>query len=123
MENRTLVFVADDDPAMRRSVARLLQQLGYDSLLFASAQAVAARRDFEGVFCLLLDINLGDGSGIELKHRLNQAGVTVPVIYMTGSDSPAVREDALKSGCIAYLVKPFSLNSLMKALQRAAQTV
>jgi FixJ family two-component response regulator len=121
--NRKLVFIVDDDAALRRSLARLLHELGYDSSVFASAKAIQDKRCFDGVLCILLDIDLGDGSGIELKRAFNAAGVTVPVIYMTGSDTPDVREAALQSGCVAYLTKPFSVNSLTGALLRAAEPV
>ena len=107
---------------MLRSVARLLRQFGYASVLFSSAEALANHIDFEGVFCVLLDINLGDASGIELRLRLKAAGSSVPVIYMTGNDSPAVRTSALQSGCLAYLIKPFSAKSLREPLERALAT-
>jgi FixJ family two-component response regulator len=89
-------------------------------LLFPPAEAFANRSDFDRAVCVLLDINLGDGSGIELRHRLKAAGNTVPVIYMTGNDSPAVRKSALQSGCLAYLTKPFSAKSLIEPLKRAS---
>jgi FixJ family two-component response regulator len=87
---------------------------------FRQAQAFANHTDFGSAVCVLLDINLGDGSGIEIGHRLKAAGISVPVIYMTGNDAPAVRKAALQSGCIAYLTKPFSAKSLMEPLQRAS---
>ena len=105
---------------MLRSVARLLRQFGYASLLFPSAKAFANHRDFGNAVCAVLDINLGDGSGIELRDRLKAAGNSVPVIYMTGNDTPAVREAALQSGCLAYLTKPFSAKSLIEPLERAS---
>ena len=105
---------------MLRSVARLLRQFGYASLLFSSAEAFADHSDFEEAVCVLLDINLGDASGIELRLRLKAAGSSVPVIYMTGNDSPAVRTAALQSGCLAYLTKPFSAKSLREPLERAS---
>ena len=105
---------------MLRSVARMLRQFGYASLLFPSAEAFANQRDFDSAVCVLLDINLGDGSGIELRHRLKAAGNTVPVIYMTGNDSPAVRMAAHQSGCLAYLTKPFSAKLLIEPLKRAS---
>jgi FixJ family two-component response regulator len=119
LSNRNLVLVVDDDASMLTSVARLLRRLGYASLLFPSAEAFANHREFDGAVCVLLDINLGDGSGIELRHRLKAAGNTVPVIYMTGNDTPAVRASALQSGCLAYLTKPFSAKSLIEPLERA----
>jgi CheY-like chemotaxis protein len=118
--NRSLVFVVDDDGAMLKGIARVLRQYGYDSVLFPSSKAFENHRDFEKALCIILDINLGDGSGIELRHRLKAAGNTVPVIYMTGNDTPAVRASALQSGCLAYLTKPFSAKSLIESLERAS---
>ena len=120
LPDRNVVFVVDDDPSMLRGVARMLRQFGYASLLFPSAEAFANHSDFDEAVCVLLDINLGDVSGIELRHRLKADGNSVPVIYMTGNDSPAVREAAQQSGCLAYLTKPFSAKSLMEPLERAS---
>ena len=120
LPNRNVVFVVDDDTGMLRSVARLLRQFGYASLLFPSAEAFANHNDFEKAVCVLLDINLGNASGIDLRHRLKAAGNSVPVIYMTGNDSSAVRTAALQSGCLAYLTKPFSAMSLIEPLKRAS---
>jgi FixJ family two-component response regulator len=119
LPHRNVVFVVDDDPAMLRSVARLLRQSGYASVLFPSAEAFENYGDFDGAACILLDINLGDVSGIELRLRLKAAGNSVPVIYMTGNDSSAVRTAAHQSGCLAYLTKPFSARSLIEPIERA----
>ena len=113
-------MVVDDDPAILRSLERLLRQFGYASLLFQSAQAFASHSDFRRAICILVDIDLGDGSGIELRHRLKAANNSVPVIYMTGNDSPAVRLAAHQSGCFAYLTEPFSAKSLIEPLKRAS---
>jgi FixJ family two-component response regulator len=120
LPHRNVVFVVDDDPAMLRSVARMLRQFGYASLQFSSAEAFANQSDFDAAVCVLLDINLGDGSGIELRHRLKAANISVPVIYMTGNDDPAVREAALQSGCLAYLTKPFSAKALIEPIEKTS---
>jgi FixJ family two-component response regulator len=86
----------------------MLRQFGYASLLFSSAEDFANHSDFEEAVCVLFDINLGNVSGIELRLRLEAAGSSVPVIYMTGNDIPAIWMAALQSGCLAYLTKPFS---------------
>lgn len=119
MEAANLVVVVDDDALMLRSLGRLLRRFGYASLLFPSAEAFESHGDFDEAVCILLDIDLGDVSGIELRHRLKASGNSVPVIYMTGNDSPAVRMAAHQSGCLAYLIKPFSTRSLMDPLERA----
>ena len=120
MPNRNLVLVVDDDPGMLRAVKRLLRQFGYDSLLFKSAAAFEEHNDFEKATCIILDINLNGASGIDLRRRLKDAGISVPVIYITGNDGPAVRAAAEKSGCLAYVTKPFSAQSLIEPLKRAS---
>src|SRR5258706_14264985 len=89
MPNRNIVFVVDDDPGMLRGVKRLLRQHGYDSILFASAEGFQNHDDFEEALCIIMDINLNDESGIELRRRLKAAGILVPVIYITGNDTQA----------------------------------
>ena len=74
MPNRNLVLVVDDDPGMLKGIKRLLRQFAYDALLFPSAEAFKNHTDFEQAACVILDINLSDGSGIELRHRLKAAG-------------------------------------------------
>ena len=120
MIDRNIVLVVDDDPGVLKGVQRLLRAHAYEPILFSSAEAFKSHTDFEKAACIILDINLQDGSGIELRHRLKAAGNTVPVIYMTGNDTPAVREAALQSGCLAYLTKPFSARSLIEPLERAS---
>ena len=120
MPNRNLVLVVDDDPAMLRGIARVLRTHGYEPVLFSTAEAFKNHNDFEEAACIVLDINLGDGSGIELRQRLTAAHISVPVIYMTANDNPAVRAAALQSGCLAYLTKPFSANSLIEPIKAAS---
>jgi FixJ family two-component response regulator len=120
LPHRSVVFVVDDDPGTLKGVRRLLREYGYESMLFASAEALQNHQDFEDALCIILDINLNDESGIELRYRLKAAGISVPVIYITGNDSTTVRDAALQSGCLAYLTKPFSAKSLIEPIQRAS---
>ena len=119
LPKRKLVFVVDDDPGMLRGIHRLLREHGYDSVLFTSADAFQKHHDFEQAICVILDIHLSDDSGIELRHRLKAAGILLPVIYMTGKDNHATRMAAVASGCIAYLTKPFTAQSLIEPIERA----
>ena len=120
MPNRNLVLVVDDDPGMLKCLMRLLQQHAYEPILFSSARTFKSHTDFEKAACVILDINLNDGSGIELRYGLNDAGISVPVIFMTGKEDPAVRRAAVASGCIAFLTKPFSTQSLIEPLKKAS---
>jgi FixJ family two-component response regulator len=120
MSNRNRVLVVDDDPGMLRAVKRLLRQHDYEPILFSSAQAFKSHTDFEKAACVILDINLNDGSGIELRQGLKAAGVSVPIIYITGNESPVVREAAMGSGCVAFLTKPFTAQELIEPLKKAS---
>jgi FixJ family two-component response regulator len=114
------VFVVDDDPGMLRSVERLLRQYGFNSVLFNSVEAFQQQANLSEAFCVILDINLNDGSGIELRKRLTDGGAALPVIFITGNDSDTAREAALASGCSAYLTKPFPAQALMDPVRKAA---
>ena len=70
MPNSKIVFVVDDDPGTLKGVRRLLRQYGYDSVLFESAEAFQNHNDVDQAFCVILDINLNNESGIEVRRRL-----------------------------------------------------
>ena len=113
LQNRNVVFVVDDDPAMLRSVARLLRQFGYASLLFSLAAPFVNHSNFEEAFCVALDINFGRR---RLRHRVaapSQGDRQISAGHsMTGNDSVSLHTAALQSDCLAYLTKPFSPKSL-----------
>lgn len=116
MPKRKLVYVVDDDPGMLRGVKRLLREYGYDSVLFPTAASFQNYEDFGDAVCAILDVDLTDGSGIDVRRRLTAAGISLPVIFITGKDSPATRMAAHASGCLAYLTKPFSARSLIEPI-------
>jgi FixJ family two-component response regulator len=120
LSSHGLVFVVDDDVGILRGVKRLLKQHGFDSALFASAEAFENCDDFDSAICIILDIQLDGVSGIEVRHRLIDAGISLPVIYITANDSDSVRAAAVESGCIAYLTKPFAAKSLIEPIERVA---
>nr|WP_271582584.1 response regulator [Bradyrhizobium sp. CCBAU 45389] len=120
MPMRESVFIVDDDPSMRVSMNRLLRAHGFAVTLFDSAAALLDHDDFDKAICIVLDINLDGKSGVELRRKLAAEGVTAPVIYITGNDSPVNRSAAVASGCVAYLTKPFTAQSLIDSVTRAA---
>jgi FixJ family two-component response regulator len=117
------IFIVDDDPSMLKGMRRLLKQHGYEAVPFETARALKKHGNFDDAFCIVLDINLGGGSGIELRHQLAGSGVNLPVIFITGNDSEATRTAAMASGCLAYLTKPFTAQSLIEPIERAAALV
>ena len=113
------ILVVDDNSSMRMCMKRLLNEHGFNVVLFDSGVALLSRGDFSDALCVIIDINLHDQSGIDLRRQLADKGVRLPVIYITGNDSDANRSAAMESGCIAYLTKPFSARSLVEAVERA----
>jgi FixJ family two-component response regulator len=114
-----MVAVVDDDPGLLKALGRLLTELGYRVELFASGEALMnARASFEAT-CLVIDINLGDGSGLDLARRLDNFGVAVPIIFMTGGQDDAIRAECLDFGCAAFLLKPFTEERLTEAIAEA----
>ena len=105
---------------MLRGMKRLLREHGFDVVLFDSAEALRKHDGFGEAFCIVLDVNLNDGSGIDLRHQLTAAGISLPVIYITGNDNHTTRMAALQSGCIAYLTKPFPAKSLIEPIELAS---
>ncbi len=118
MSKPKTVLVVDDDPGMLRGLERLLKQHGYDSILFSGADAFNKHDNFEQAICVVLDINLGNSSGLDLHRQLEAAGIFLPVIFITGNDNRATRAAAIESGCVAYLTKPFAAQSLLGPLER-----
>jgi FixJ family two-component response regulator len=115
----TTVVVVDDDAGVRKSIARLLALHGIAIRMFASAEALLESDSVQAAACLLLDINLEGISGIELQRQLAASGSKCPVIFMTGHDDEATRNEAMDAGCIAYLRKPFAMQALLDAIGSA----
>lgn len=120
MKAPRVVAVVDDDASFRKSIGRLLSIHGFGTEIFTSAEEFLNAAASSTAQCILLDIHLGRTSGIDLCRQLAAVGSAIPVIFMTALDDDATREQAIGAGCIAYLRKPFSANSLLEAIGKAA---
>jgi FixJ family two-component response regulator len=120
--DNNVVLVVDDDRGFLKSVERVLRAHGFQVEAFDSAEAFQNHNDSRDALCVVLDVHLGDASGIELGRHLARAGIWVPVIYITGNDSDVVRKAAFETGCLAYLRKPFPTSSLIAAIEKARLT-
>jgi FixJ family two-component response regulator len=114
-----IVIVVDNDPAMLKALERLLRARGYASEVFTSAESFLARPSDAPVACMILDIDLGGMSGLELRRRLVGAGNAPPVIFITGQSDGKTHALAEQLGCVAYLKKPFAADALTQAITRA----
>jgi len=113
------VAVVDDDESVRRALARLVRSLGFEADVFASGEDFLAALLVRRPDCVVLDLHMPKVSGFEVQARMAEAGLTVPVIVITGHDSPEAQARALSGGASAYLRKPVDEQVLMQAIQGA----
>ena len=112
------IIVVDDDMSMSQAIERLLAAAGCKARIFASAEDLLQSSSSAGAAVLILDIQLPGMSGLDLCRRLLAAGEVPPVIFITGKDRPGTRDEALRSGAVAYLTKPFAGQELIRAIRQ-----
>jgi FixJ family two-component response regulator len=113
------VLVIDDDPEFRSSVGRLLRSVGLDARLFASVPDFLISERPIGPTCLILDVRLPGPSGLDFQRELAEAGVPIPIIFITGHGDVPMSVQAMKRGAIEFLTKPFRDQDLIDAIQLA----
>jgi len=116
----TYVAVVDDDENICRSFGRLLRAAGFLPVTYDSAESFLSDRKHPQFGCLLLDIQLGGMSGIELAERLAATGQHTPIIFITAHDDPEMRSAAEALGCAAYFRKTDSGEKVLEAIRRVA---
>ena len=104
---------------MRMATENLLSSFGYDTETFESAEAFLNATATSEATCLVVDVQLGDISGVELARQLTADGFEYPIIFMTALDDERVRSQAEAAGAIAYLNKPFGPKLLIDAIVKA----
>ncbi|MES2318944.1 MAG: response regulator [Pseudomonadota bacterium] len=114
-----VIALVEDDLPTNRAFARLLRAQGYEVETFVSAERLLACWGLTRFDCMLLDINLDGMSGLDLQRRLQQQGISIPIIFMTGGDDPGARSRAYDFGCSDFLHKPFSGCDLVEAISNA----
>jgi FixJ family two-component response regulator len=115
------VFVIDDDPDIRAAMQRLLETVSLHAELFAAAQDFLRRKMPEVPSCLVLDLRLPGMSGLEVQRRLIEAGVKIPIIFITAHGDIPTSVRAMKSGAVEFLTKPFRDKDLLDAIEQALQ--
>ncbi len=114
----TYVAVVDDDESICRSFGRLLRAAGMQPISYNSAESFLSDTKHPQFACLVLDIQLGGISGIELAQRLAAVGGKTPVIFVTAHDVPEARAAAQALGCAAYFGKTDSGKEVLEAIRR-----
>ena len=116
---RPIVLIVDDDADVRRSLERLIRSVGLEVETFDSAQAFLGREPPDGPACLVLDVRMPGLSGLDLHEKLSAAGLSVPIVFMTGHGTVPMSVRAMKAGAVDFLQKPFDDQVLLDAVQQA----
>jgi FixJ family two-component response regulator len=114
-----VVAIVDDDPGMRIATANLLSSFGYGTETFDSAEAFLNAAATSKATCLVVDVQLGNISGVELARQLAADSFKYPIIFMTALEDERIQSQAEAVGAVAYLGKPFQPNLLIEAITKA----
>lgn len=117
----SLVAVVDDDESVRESLPDLLQELGFTTKAFASAEEFLGSPGAAATRCLILDIAMPGMTGPELQQELRRRGSDIAIVFITARVDDCVRQQLLGQGAVACLFKPFSEHELRAALDVALQ--
>ncbi len=118
-DGKIRIAIVDDDASFLRALERLMRAAGFEPLSYPSAETFLQESPHPRVDCVILDIRLGTVTGFDLARQLAEEGSRAPVIFITAHDEPEAREKARRLGCVAYLRKPFSRESLIESIRRA----
>ena len=116
-----VVFVIDDDEALRSGLQRLLRSVGLRSEAFASTLEFTRSRLPDAPSCLLLDVRLPGMSGLDFQTELAKSGIRIPIIFMTGHGDVPMSVKAMKAGATDFLTKPFRDQDMLDAVSHAIE--
>jgi FixJ family two-component response regulator len=118
-QKRTKIAVVDDDLSVLKALRRLLKSVGFDVEVFSSPQEFRASPGQTDFACLIVDVRMPGESGLEFYRRLRDAGHRTPAIFISAHDDEQVRAQAISTGGVAFLLKPFNHHSLLDAIHKA----
>ena len=116
-----VVFVVDDDPAVRGALSSLVRSIGLQVETFTSAQEFFGATRPDAVSCLIVDVRLPGLSGLDFQAELTKARIQIPIIFITGHGDIPMSVKAMKAGAIEFLTKPFRDQDLLDAIQVALE--
>ena len=122
MANPPLISVVDDDDSVRESLGGLIRSVGFAVKAFASAEEFLTSDRLPDTDCLILDVRMPGMNGLELQRRLAASHMSIPVIFITAHGDEEARVRALNGGAVEYLLKPFSEEALLKAIDTALKS-
>lgn len=125
MQTDAIVYIVDDDQAIRDSLKFLMKSVGFESMVYESAESFLNKADLERPGCLIVDIRMQGMSGLELQQLLNDRNIKLPVIVITGHGDIPMAVQAMKAGAVDFLEKPFDnevlINRIKQCLKEATK--
>lgn len=118
-DSKSVVFVVDDDPSMRKAITNLIESVGLQAQAFAAATEFLALKLPDAPCCLILDIRLPGLSGLDFQAKLADANIAIPIIFITAHGDIPMSVRAMKAGAVEFLPKPFRDQDLLDAVQAA----
>ena len=122
MANSPLISVVDDDDSVRESLGGLIRSVGFAVKVFASAEEFLNSDHLRNTHCLILDVRMPGMNGLELQRQLAASDRKIPIIFITAHGDEEVRSRALNGGAVDYLLKPFSEEALLNAIDAALKS-
>jgi len=122
MPSSSLISIVDDDDSVRESLSGLIRSVGFGALVFASAEEFLNSNHLSDTDCLILDVRMPGMNGLELQRQLAASHMSIPVIFITAHGDEETRVRALNGGAVDYLLKPFSEEALLNAINTALKT-
>ena len=119
MRDPALIAIVDDDESIREAIQSLLRSVGFRAKTFASAEQFLQSDQIETTACLILDVRMPGMSGLELQRRLMATQCRIPIVFVTAHGDEEARSRALQEGAVEFLLKPFSEEALLNAIQVA----
>ena len=116
-----IVFIIDDDASFRRSTGRLIQSMGFQVKTFGTAAEFLSTGRTDVPSCMVLDVRLPGLSGLDLQQELGEAGIEIPIIFITGHGDIPMSVRAMKAGAVEFLTKPFREQDLLDAIRQAVK--
>jgi len=120
MKRDLSISIVDDDESMRESLESLLKSMGFRVSLFPGAEEFLEAKGPTSADCLILDVRLGGMSGPQLQRQLASTHPSLPIIFITGHGTECLRERVIADGAVECLLKPFSEEKLLAAVEAAA---
>ena len=121
MTERFTIFVVDDDESVRRALGNLLESVGFEVQLFGSTEQFRGVELPNNPSCLILDVRFPGANGLDFQQSLYQAGIHIPIIFITAHGDVPMASRALRAGAIEFLMKPFQKGELLAAIEQALE--